>query len=167
MKKREINEFEVLEVDMGYSTQCHIPLTWRGKPMRLDQDGYSSMARTREDGKKAYLRVHMVRYAAVHGALEDGLVHDHLCRHRPCCNPAHLEAVTIAENNRRGVGCKITMATVLEARAMHAAGGWTHTSLAKHFGISQSHMTNVLNGAYWSDGLSPAWSRVKERRAKG
>lgn len=28
---------------------------------------------------------------------------DHLCRNPPCCNPAHLEPVSHAENMRRGV----------------------------------------------------------------
>lgn len=166
MRRREDNDFEVLEVDMGYVTPCHIPLTWRGTPYGTNADGYSSVRRTRA-GKAVNILAHRVRYQATHGALPEGLVPDHLCKHRPCCNAAHLEAVTIAENNRRGVRCKVTMEDVVAARAMYAAGGWTHAGLAKHFGISQSHMTNVLNGAYWSDGLSPAWSRVKERRAKG
>lgn len=36
------------------------------------------------------------------GEIPDGLVLDHLCRVRDCCNPAHLEPVTPAENSRRG-----------------------------------------------------------------
>jgi hypothetical protein len=31
-----------------------------------------------------------------------GLVIDHLCRHTLCCNPEHLEPVTVRENVRRG-----------------------------------------------------------------
>ena len=45
---------------------------------------------------------HRIAYAAKHGAIGKGLCIDHLCRNTLCCNPAHLEAVTTAENTRRG-----------------------------------------------------------------
>lgn len=49
-------------------------------------------------------RAHRVAFAALNGAIPAGLVIDHTCR-TPCCvNPDHLEAVTIRENNLRGVG---------------------------------------------------------------
>lgn len=46
--------------------------------------------------------VHRMFYEAEKGTIGDGLVIDHLCRNRRCCNPDHLEAVTNAENVRRG-----------------------------------------------------------------
>lgn len=44
---------------------------------------------------------HRAAYEALVGPIPDGLNIDHLCRVRRCCNPAHLEPVTQAENVRR------------------------------------------------------------------
>ena len=48
--------------------------------------------------------VHKAVYEAVFGEIPKGLVIDHLCRNRACCNPLHLEVVTSGENVRRGEG---------------------------------------------------------------
>ena len=45
---------------------------------------------------------HRVAYEYAHGRIPKGLVIDHLCRDRACCNPDHLEVVTHGENIRRG-----------------------------------------------------------------
>lgn len=44
---------------------------------------------------------HRLAYTVMVGSIPDGLQIDHLCRQRDCINPAHLEAVTQAENLRR------------------------------------------------------------------
>lgn len=46
--------------------------------------------------------VHRMFYEHFVGPIPTGLQIDHLCRNRKCCNPAHLEPVTIQENARRG-----------------------------------------------------------------
>lgn len=60
------------------------------------------------DGKD--VRAHRAAYEHYIGPIPDGLEIDHLCRVRECCNPAHLEAVTHAENVRRGDGGKHQLA---------------------------------------------------------
>jgi hypothetical protein len=56
-----------------------------------------------KDGTRRSATVHRESYIAFKGAIPDGLVIDHLCRVRACCNPNHLEAVTQTENYRRGL----------------------------------------------------------------
>jgi hypothetical protein len=46
---------------------------------------------------------HRVSYQLAYGPVPDGLVTDHLCRVRHCVAPEHFEAVTSAENVRRGI----------------------------------------------------------------
>jgi hypothetical protein len=46
-------------------------------------------------------RAHRAAYELSGKQIPEGLHIDHLCRNRACINPAHLEPVTQAENNRR------------------------------------------------------------------
>ena len=48
-------------------------------------------------------RVHKAIWEEFNGPMPDGLQSDHLCRVRCCVNPAHIEAVTSSENNRRSM----------------------------------------------------------------
>jgi hypothetical protein len=44
---------------------------------------------------------HRIAYTLTHGPIPPELTIDHLCHLRTCCNPAHMELVTQAENTRR------------------------------------------------------------------
>lgn len=63
---------------------------WRG---RIDAEGYGRTGRN--------LYAHRVAFTLAKGPIPYGLTIDHLCQNRRCCNPAHLDAVTISENLRR------------------------------------------------------------------
>ena len=58
--------------------------------------------------------VHIVMYEDRNGRVPEGLELDHLCRVPRCCNPDHLEAVTHAENVRRGNGPDTARARIIE-----------------------------------------------------
>ena len=51
-----------------------------------------------------YKFAHRLSYEERVGPIPAGLTIDHLCRNCRCINPTHLEAVTQAENARRGHG---------------------------------------------------------------
>lgn len=47
------------------------------------------------------MAAHRMFYQIAVGPIPDGLVLDHLCMVKNCCNPSHLEPVTSKENTRR------------------------------------------------------------------
>lgn len=74
-----------------HDTGCWL---WQGE---MNRNGYG---RVWVNGKR--LMSHRVTYELLVGPIADGLVLDHLCKNRACCNPEHLEPVTIRENTLRG-----------------------------------------------------------------
>lgn len=62
-------------------------------------DGYGEL---NVRGEK--IAVHRYVFREARGEIPDGMVIDHRCRNRKCCNPDHLEAVTNQENLNRGHG---------------------------------------------------------------
>ena len=71
---------------------------WKGP---TDRHGYGEYSRRLGD-KRVRWGSHRVAYEMTVGPIPTHLVIDHLCRNRLCCNPAHMEPVTGAENTRRG-----------------------------------------------------------------
>ena len=70
---------------------------WRGT---VSCYGYGAFA----PGRGRNIRAHKFAWESTNGPVPDGLVLDHLCRNRACCNPEHLEPVTPRVNSLRGIG---------------------------------------------------------------
>lgn len=81
---------------------------WGGK---TDGDGYGVFGAGPD-------RIHRVVWQELVGPVPEGLVLDHLCRVRTCCNPDHMRCVTPGENVLCGYGI-----SAMNARKTHCANG--------------------------------------------
>ena len=80
------------KVDLAPNGSCWL---WMAS---IDDKGYGTFW-----WNGAVRKAHRTAYVTLAAEVPDGLVLDHLCRVRRCVNPAHLEPVTVGENNRRGL----------------------------------------------------------------
>jgi len=67
-------------------------------PQKTNRNGYGIV----RVGRKTFM-VHKLMYP-MGWEMEEGEVLDHKCRNRLCCNPRHLELVSVRENTLRGEG---------------------------------------------------------------
>ena len=79
--------------DRGYETPC-----WIWQLAQMGQ-GYGCEW---DRGRGRMVQAHILAFEREYGPTPPGLELDHLCRVRLCVNPDHLEAVSHAENVRRG-----------------------------------------------------------------
>lgn len=87
-------------------------------------------------------------YERFYGPIPEGLQPDHLCRVRHCVNPNHLEPVTQKVNLNRGNtghGRKFTKLSEADVAKIRERRG-TQGEIAVRFGISQGHVSDILNG---------------------
>jgi len=89
----EIASRVALSPDVYEGTHCWV---WAGR--WNSGNGYSKVCWK----GKAWV-VHRLVYTLMLGEIPQGLVLDHLCRRRYCCNPLHQEPVTVAVNTARGL----------------------------------------------------------------
>ncbi|MGO8905958.1 MAG: HNH endonuclease signature motif containing protein [Solirubrobacteraceae bacterium] len=132
-RRRRVHYEEVLR---DYETPCHASLLWK------DKDGY---CRVRVGGRTHL--AHRAAYEERYGEIPDGTELDHLCGYRDCVNPEHLEAVSHAENIRRGRGTKLKPGDVSQIRSSHDKQG----VIAERYGITQGHVSKIRRGASWRD----------------
>jgi hypothetical protein len=81
----------------------------------------------------------------------------HSCDTPTCVNPAHLTPGTVKENIQdaieKGRNChgakhwnyKLSPKDIADIRAAHL-GGATGRAIAKHFDITESHVSHILSG---------------------
>lgn len=88
---KELITSRVDVVQLGHDSPCWI------SDRAGNGRGYTKLA---IQGRFWY--THRLAYTLWVGDIPDGLVIDHLCRNRACCNPEHLEPVTTRDNLLRG-----------------------------------------------------------------
>ncbi len=83
---------------------------WMGS---VSQKGYGYMC----GGKKHHhISVHIAAYELSKGKVPNGMEIDHKCRVRCCVNPDHLQALTHADNVRRGIGLAAKVSGIQKAK---------------------------------------------------
>jgi hypothetical protein len=128
-----LNERVAIE-PRGFVTPCWI---WQGYKIR---NGYGRLG-----FKGRQVLAHRYSYELHREPIPEGLTIDHLCRVRACVNPDHLEAVTGAENIRRG-GIARRRASVEALRDLRQQG-LTLAAISKQLGLSQGRISTLLKEA--------------------
>lgn len=119
---------------------------WIWQRARSKTTGYGYTAGRNRRTEEA----HRVYYERYKGPIPAGMQIDHLCRNRPCVNPDHLEAVTCAENLRRGYRTKLDPDKVREIRRRHNEGV-SYLKLARRYGVGVSTIQGVCERTIWRD----------------
>lgn len=143
------------KVDRGQPSECW---HWRGAKSR---EGYGNF---RLCGKVTL--AHRVSLAIAGSAVTADHSVLHSCDNPRCVNPSHLRLGThgenMAERNSKGrarggalhgaahPAARLDAAQVAEIRALAASKSMSQRLIGAQFGISQGHVSNLLNSKTWS-----------------
>jgi hypothetical protein len=131
----------------------------------VDGGGYGVFTvGSRTDGTARNIKAHRHAWSTVNGPIPTGMLVRHKCDNPPCCNPAHLETGTKADNARdmvergrspcnigeRNPSVKLTAAQALEIRAKYAAGGRSQKSIGADYGVSNQLVSLIVNRKAWA-----------------
>lgn len=111
-------------------------------PYAINKHGYGQL----QINRKRY-EAHKWLYELIKGKPPFKSELDHLCGNRACVNPEHLEAVSHAENCRRGHNAKLTNEQVVEIKSLY--GKTTQGEIAKKYGVSRATIGYIFQGKRW------------------
>lgn len=101
MSPKQIHRFfaKCMKVDLGYEingepSPCWV---WVGAS---HPKGYGRFFLGMLDGKRVWAYSHRISYEHHIGPVPEGMVVDHECNNKACCNPPHLKAIHDLENLR-------------------------------------------------------------------
>lgn len=129
-------------------TNC---LVWTGP---VTSSGYGHIQVGYGEGRRT-VGVHVVAYETRLGSVPSGLVIDHLCRNRRCCNPDHMEAVTRRENTLRGAS-----PPAVQAASATCAQGHPWAPETTYTGPNGKRRCRICLRAWEAD----RWQKHKEAR---
>jgi hypothetical protein len=128
---------------------------WEWKGHRQPK-GYGSI----HQSHKVHM-AHRIAYEIHFGPIPDNTQVLHKCDNPPCCNPNHLFLGSIADNmtdktakQRQARGenigkAKFTESDIREMRRLYDTGV-KQVDIAKLFGLSQGHVTRIVNRKAWT-----------------
>jgi hypothetical protein len=126
--------------------------------------GYGIIRARRDDGMHTMVATHRAAWTVTHGPIPEGMHVLHRCDNPPCCNPDHLFLGTDADNmsdkcakgrQSREFDLPQTKLSdvevaelrheVAELRHEYATSGLSQYALARKYGISQPHVSYIVN----------------------
>ncbi len=139
----------VNHLPVAFDAGCWI---WHGD---VENTGYGRISRGR--GRADRDLAHRWMYKRLVGPIPESLQIDHLCRRKRCVNPAHLEPVTPAENQRRGNAAKLDWDKVEFIRANYIAYDpeWGTNAMSARFGVCRRTIRKVINHLSWTEESRP------------
>jgi hypothetical protein len=69
--------------------------------------------------------------------------------------PGNCHWVTRTQSNRNRRSVKLTLAAVQEIQSLYTCG-YTQTEIARKFGVSQRHISYIINGKRWKRDANPS-----------